>query len=151
MTMTAQHILRHLLEDEPLDSLEGVPDYDAWRQKAFDPKTPEHREWRLLHQKPRSPREAAALGVNWYIKDGRKYTFSMAEPDYGGYPRKSHTLATNRNLRRKSFGYRDVYSTRERDWPSGGRDAYYKRQEKQAAQRRADAENLVKASIGSGI
>ena len=149
--MTAQDIVKRLLEDEPLDSLEGVPNYGDWRMKAFKPGTPEHRDYRLRHDKPRSPREAAALGVNWYIKDGRKYTFSMATPEPGGYPRKSHTLATNRNLRRKSFGYRDVYSTRERDWPSGGRDAYYKRQEKHAAQRRADAENMVNASIGSGI
>lgn len=149
--MTAQDIVKRLLEDEPLDSLEGVPDYGDWFSKALKPGTPEHRDYRLRRDKPRSPREAAALGVNWYIKDGRKYTFSMAEPEYGGYPRKSHAQATSRNLRRKSFGYRDVYSTRERDWPSGGRDAYYKRQAKQAAQRRADAENIVNASIGSGI
>lgn len=149
--MTAQHILRHLLEDDPLDSLEGVPDYDAWRQKAFDPKTPEHRQWRLLHQKPRSPYEARALGVDWYIKDGRKYTFSMAEPDYGGYPRKSHTLATNRNLRRKAFGYRDVYSTRERDWPSGGRNAFYRRKDREREARQQAAQAEVDRLIGAGI
>lgn len=149
--MTAQDILRRLLEDEPLDSLEGVPEYGDWRRKSLQPGTPEHRDYRLRHDKPRSPREAMALGVNWYIKDGRKYTFSLAEPDYGGYPRKSHTLATNRNLRRKSFGYRDVYSTRERDWPSGGRDAYYRRKDREREARQQAGQSEVDRLIGSGI
>ena len=149
--MTATDIVKHLLEDEPLDSMEGVPDYNAWRTKAFDPKTPEHRHWRLLHQKPTSPREARGLGVNWYIKNGRRYTFSIAEPDYGGYPRKSHTLATNRNQRRKSFGYRDTYSVRERDWPSGGNAAYYRRMDRARQEREEQANAQVMAALGIGI
>jgi hypothetical protein len=149
--MTAQDIVKRLLEDEPLDSLEGVPDYGDWRMKAFNPGTPEHRDYRLRHDKPRNAREAAALGVNWYIKDGRKYTFSMATPEPGGYPRKSHAQATSRNQRRKSFGYRDVYSTRERDWPSGGRDAYYKRQDRAREARKQAAQSEVDRLIGSGI
>ena len=60
-------------------------------------------------------------------------------------------MATNRNLRRKSFGYRDVYSTRERDWPSGGRDAFYKRQDKARLAREQAAEAEVDRLIGSGI
>lgn len=149
--MTAQDIVKHLLEDEPLDSLEGVPDYGEWFGKALKPGTPEHRDYRLRRDKPRSPREAAALGVNWYIKDGRKYTFSMAEPEHGGYPRKSHTLATNRNLRRKSFGYRDVYSTRERNWPMPSTRAYYKRQDREREARQQAAQAEVDRLIGSGI
>lgn len=149
--MTAREIVKHLLEAEPLDSLEGVPDYDDWRTKAFDPKTPEHREWRLIRQKPTNPREARALGVNWYIKQGRKYTFSLAEPDYGGYPQKSHTLATNRNQRRKSFGYTDTYSVRERDWPSGGNAAYYRRQDRARLAREAAANAEVERLLGIGI
>jgi len=145
--MTAQNIVRHLLEDEPLDSLEGVPDFDT----VLQPGTRENREHKLRHDPPRSPDQARARGVNWYIKQGKKYTFSMAEPQQGGYPRKSHTLATNRNLRRKSFGYRDVYSTRERDWPSGGRDAFYKRQDKARLAREQAAEAEVDRLIGSGI
>lgn len=149
-SLTAQNIVDHLLETE-LDSLEAVPDYDDWRTKAFDPKTPEHRAWRLIWQKPTSPREAQALGVNWYIKQGRKYTFSLAEPEHGGYPRNSHTMATNRNLRRKSFGYRDTYSVRERDWPSGGNAAFYRRQDRARQEREARANDQVLAALGIGI
>lgn len=149
--MTAQDIVRALLEDEPLDSLEGVPEYGEWFGKALKPGTPEHRDYRLRHDKPRSPREAAALGVNWYIKDGRRYTFSLAEPEHGGYPRKSHSLATNRNARRRSFGYRDVYSTRERDWPMPNRRAYYKAQDRARLAREQAAQDEVERLIGSGI
>lgn|SRR5512143_74504 len=149
--MTAQDIVDRLLEAEPLDSLEAVPDYDEWFTKSLHPGTPEHRDYRLLHNKPRDAKEARALGVDWFIKDGRRYHVSLAEPPPGGYPRKSHTMATNRNLRRKSFGYRDVYSTRERNWPMPSRKAYYKSQDRALAQRRADAENMVNAFIGSGI
>lgn len=150
MTMTATQIVAHLLETE-MDSMEGVPDYNDWRTKAFDPKTPEHRAWRLIWQKPTNPREALALGVNWYVKNGRRYNFSIAEPEPSGYPRNSHTMATNRNQRRKSFGYTDTYSVRERDWPSGGNAAYYRRQDK-ARQARIDAENAaVERLLGSGI
>ena len=145
--MTAQQIVARLLENE-FDSLEGVPDYADWRTKAFDPKTREHREWRLLNQKPTSPREARGMGVNWYIKQGRKYTFSLAEPEHGGYPRKSHTLATNRNQRRKSFGFNDTYSVRERDWPSGGNAAYYRRQDRARVEREnAEFDRLIGAGI----
>lgn len=149
--MTAQDIVKHLLEDEPLDSLEGVPDYSEWFSKALQPGTPEHRDYRLRRDKPRSPRDAASLGVDWFVKNGRRYHVSLAEPEISGYPRKSHAQAMSRNQRRKSFGYRDVYSTRERDWPSGGRNAYYKRQEKEIAARRAAAQEKVNSLLGSGI
>lgn len=149
--MTAQDIVNRLLEAEPLDSLEAVPEYGEWFSKALQPGTPEHRDYRLRRDKPRSPEEARALGVDWFIKDGRRYHVSLAEPTPGGYPRNSSTMATNRNLRRKSFGYRDVYSTRERNWPMPSRKAYYKAQDRALAQRRADAENMVNAFIGSGI
>jgi len=143
--------VRALLEDEPLDSLEGVPNYDEWFGNALKPGTPEHRDYRLRRDKPRSPREAMALGVNWYIKDGRRYTFSLAEPEHGGYPRKSHTMATNRNLRRKSFGYRDVYSTRERNWPMPNTRAFYKAQDRARLAREQAAQDEVERVIGSGI
>lgn len=145
--MTATQIVAHLLETE-MDSMEGVPDYNDWRTKAFDPKTPEHHAWRLIHQKPTNPREARQMGVNWYIKQGRKYTFSLAEPEHGGYPRNSHTMATNRNQRRKSFGFTDTYSVRERNWPSGGNAAYYRRQDKARIERENAEFNRL---IGAGI
>lgn len=150
--MIARQIVDRLLEAEPLDSLEGVPDFDEFMQQHFsrDPLNPS-REWRLRYKKPSSPAEARALGVNWYVKNGRKFTTSMAEPDYGGYPRKSHTLAANRNARRRSFGARDVYSTRERDWPMPNRNAFYRRRDREAEQRRTDAEAAVDAALGSGI
>jgi hypothetical protein len=145
--MTAHDIVRHLLEDEPLDSLEGVPSMDT----VLTPGTKENREWRLRYDPPRTQREAAARGVDWFIKDRRKYHVSLADPDYGGYPRKSHTMATNRNLRRKSFGYRDTYSVRERDWPSGGNAAYYRRQDRAREARQQAAQAEVDRLIGSGI
>lgn len=150
--MTAQDIVKHLLEAEPYDSMEGTPDFDEFMAQHFsaNPLKPS-REWKLRYEKPHNPREARALGVNWYIKDGRRYTFSMAEPDYGGYPRKSHTLATNRNQRRKSFGYRDTYSVRERDWPSGGNAAYYKRQDRARQEREARLNAEIEAMLGGGI
>lgn len=145
--MTAQQIVDRLLEAEPLDSLEGVPDFET----VLTPGTPENREYKLRHDPPRSAGEAAERGVNWFIKNGRKYTTSFAEPDYGGYPRKSHTIATNRNLRRKSFGYRDVYSTRERDWPSGGREAFYRRQDRARLAREAAVNADIERLLGAGI
>jgi len=150
--MTARQIVAGLLEAEPLDSLEGVPDFDDFRQQHFgrNPLNPS-REWKLRYQKPTNPKEARALGVNWYIQNGRKHTLATAEPEYGGYPRNSHTMATNRNLRRKSFGYRDVYSTRERNWPSGGTDAHYRRvaRARQARDQAAQAE--VERRLGADI
>ena len=145
--MTAQDIVKRLLEDEPLDSLEGVPEYGDWQRKALQPGTPEHRDYRLRRDKPRNRREAAALGVNWYIKDGRKYTFSLPKSERGGYPQNSHTLAASRNARRLSFGYSDVYSTRERNWPTPSRRAFHKAQDR-AQQAR---EQAAQAGAGSGI
>lgn len=150
--MTAHEIVKHLLEAEPLDSLEDTPDFDEFMQQHFsrDPLKPS-REWKLRYQKPTNQREAQALGVNWYIKQGRKYTFSLAEPEHGGYPRNSHTMATNRNQRRKSFGYTDTYSVRERDWPSGGNAAYYRRQDRARQEREAAANAEVERLLGIGI
>lgn len=152
IVMTAQHIVDRLLEAEPLDSLEGTPDFDEFMQQHFsrDPLNPS-REWKLRYQKPKSPAEAKALGVNWYIKQGRKYTFSPPDPEYGGYPRNSHTMATNRNQRRRSFGFTDTYSVRERDWPSGGNTAYYRRQDRARQAREAAANAEVERLLGIGI
>ena len=67
----------------------------------------------------------------------------------GGYPRKSHAIASSRNARRKSFGYKDVYSTKDRNWPMPNRKSYYKTQDR--------AMKLVRAKLdqdqeeGSGI
>lgn len=150
--MTAQNIVDQLLEAEPLDSLEGVPDFDEFFAQNFsvDPLNPT-REWKLRYQKPTNQREAETLGVNWYVKNGRRYTFTVGEPEYGGYPRNSHTMATNRNARRKSFGYRDTYSVRERDWPSGGNAAFYRRQDRQRKEREDRANAKVMAALGIGI
>lgn len=145
--MKAQDIVNRLLEADPLDSLENVPDMET----VLKPGTPENREWRLRYYPPSSQREAAARGVDWFIKQGRKYRTTLAPSEPGGYPRKSSAQATSRNQRRKSFGYRDVYSTRERDWPSGGRNAYYKRQDKEIAARHAAAQEKMKSLLGAGI
>lgn len=102
--------------------MEGVPDYDEFITKAIrDPKSPEGRQHRLSSRPPSNAREARAMGVNWYIKQGRKYTFS--DPQTSSRPpfQNSRTMATNRNIRRKSFGYRDTYSMRERGWPTAYR------------------------------
>jgi len=133
---------------ENLDSMEGVPDFDL----IFEPGTKEHREYNLRHRPPTNAREATARGVSWYIKDGRKINFSLLEPSHGGYPTKSHSIATGRNERRARMGYRDKFSTRERDWPSGGgRKAFYKRQDRAREERAARAEQTVLASLGIGI
>lgn len=145
--MTAQQIVRELLEAEPLDSLEGVPDMET----VLMPGTPENREHKLRYDPPKSAREAVARGVDWFIKQGRKYRTTIADPGQGGYPRNSHTMATNRNQRRKSFGYRDVYSTRERDWPMPNRRAFYKGQDRAEAARKDAAQAEVERLIGQGI
>jgi len=125
----AQAIVDTLLEDDSLDSLEGAEPWDY--SQALKPGTEQYRLYRLQYDPPRNADEARGLGVNWFIRDGRKYTFDTAyEP--GGYPRKSHTIATNRNLRRRSFGYTDVYSTRQRNWPTPSRKSFYRRQDRQA-------------------
>lgn len=118
--MNAQHIVDALLEN--LDSMEGVPDYDAWFLKAVrDAGSPEGRQYRLSRNPPSNAREARAIGVNWFIKNRRKYTFSdPVEPSPAMF-QNSKTMATNRNQRRKSFGYRDTYSMRERGWPTAYR------------------------------
>lgn len=152
----AQAIVDILLENDSLDSYEGVTDWDP--AEMFRPGTQQHREFMLRYHPPKSKWEAKKLGVNWYIKDFRKYTFdpdeaSASEPPL--YPRKSHSIATGRNQRRRSFGYTDVYSTRERDWPSGGRDAFYRRQERERKWREKEDEErhrqATERSIGAGI
>lgn len=118
--MNAHELVNHLLEN--LDSMEGVPDYDEFFTKALrEPNSPEGRQHRLQSSPPKSAAEARRMGVNWYIKDRKKYTFS--DPEVSGRPpfQNSRTMATNRNLRRKSFGYRDTYSMRERGWPTAYR------------------------------
>lgn len=136
---------RELIEN--LDSMEGVPDFD----RVFEPGTTEEREYNLRHRPPTNINQATARGVTWYVKDGRKINFSRPEPSQG-YPTKSHSIATGRNERRARMGYSDKFSTRERDWPSGGgRNAFYKRQEKERVQRAARAEQTVLASLGIGI
>jgi len=152
----AQAIVYALLENDSLDSFEGNEGWD-WDQ-VFKPGTEQHRRYNLRFNPPKSEGEARKLGVNWYIKDHRKYTFN---PEGSGiipnppYPRNSHTMATNRNLRRKSFGYRDVYSTRDRDWPSGGRDRFYRRADKARERREREAEEKrrqeTERSIGGEI
>jgi hypothetical protein len=116
----AQQIVDALLEN--LDSLEGVPDFDEFLTTAIrDPKSPEARINNLRWSPPKTADEARRMGVNWFIKNGRKYTFSMPEVSSRVPFQNSKTMATNRNIRRKSFGYRDTYSMRERGWPTSER------------------------------
>jgi hypothetical protein len=118
--MTAAQIVDVLLEN--LDYLEGVPDFDEFLTTAIrDPKSQEARLHRLRWNPPKSAQEARGMGVNWYIKQGRKYTFSDPETSSRVPFQNSKTMATNRNIRRKSFGYRDTYSMRERGWPTSER------------------------------
>jgi hypothetical protein len=118
--MNAHQLVEHLLES--MDSLEGVPDFDEFITKAIrDPNSSEARINNLRYHPPTNAGEARRMGVNWYIKRGQKYTFS--EPETSSRPpfQNSNTMATNRNVRRKSFGYRDSYSMRERGWPTSER------------------------------
>jgi hypothetical protein len=118
--MTALEVVNALLEN--LDSMEGVPDFDEFLTTAIrDPKSPEGRQHRLSSSPPSSAREARSMGVNWYIKHGKKYTFSDPAVSSRVPFQNSKTMATNRNARRKSFGYRDTYSMRERGWPTSER------------------------------
>ncbi len=114
-------IARQLVEN--LDSLEGVPDWRTWIQTAFKgPGTPENRDYRLRFDPPVNKDQAVALGVNWYMKDGKKYTFIAPDrkaPTPSGVFQNSATMSRNRNIRRKSFGYPDHnYSMRSRGWPT---------------------------------
>lgn len=115
----AEYIVDVLLEN--IDSLEGVPNYDEFLTKAIrEPNSEEGRHYRLKNWPPKSKAEAKHMGVNWFIKGGRKYTFSQATEHPETFYN-SRTMATNRNARRKSFGYRDTYSMRERGWPTAYR------------------------------
>lgn len=116
----AEYIVDILLEN--LDSLEGVPDYDEFLTKAIrDPKSEEGRQFHLKNWPPKTKAEAIQMGVNWFIKGGRKYTFSRGEGEASTFYN-SRTMSLNRNARRKSFGYRDTYSMRERGWPTAYRN-----------------------------
>jgi hypothetical protein len=115
----AEYIVNVLLEN--LDSMEGVPAYGEFIHTAFsDPRSEERRQYELRNNPPKNSAEARRLGVNWYIKNGRRYTF-----DRGTVPPEtfynSRTIATNRNVRRKSFGYPNTFSMRERGWPTAYR------------------------------
>ena len=118
--MNANQLVNHLIESH--DSMEGVPDYDAWFLKAIrDAGSPEGKQYRLKNHPPTNSREARHMGVNWFIKNGRKFTFSDPEVHPPSMYQNSKTMATNRNQRRKSFGYRDTYSMRERGWATAYR------------------------------
>jgi hypothetical protein len=117
---TAALIVDLLLEN--LDSLEGVPNYDEFLTKAIrDPKSEEGRQFSLKNWPPKTKAEAMRMGVNWFVKGGRKYTFSQGS-EYPSTFYNSRTMAINRNARRKSFGYRDTFSMRERGWPTAYRN-----------------------------
>lgn len=126
-------------EAEPFDSLEAVPEMD----RVWQAGTPENADYELLQRPPASAREARARGVKWYMKDRRKYRVSQVDDPPSSF-QNSATLATNRNRRRKAMGYRDVYSTRERNWPTPSRAGTYKRQDREA---QAWVDRLLQADI----
>lgn len=132
--MPARDILERLFEAEPLDSLEGVPEWNP--ENVYKPGTLEYRADQLRWHRPGGVADAKRLGVNWYIKNGRKFTFSSAEPEAPNYPRNSNTMATNRNARLRSFGMGDrVKSTAERNWPTPSRSGYYKKLDREREER----------------
>jgi len=58
-------------------------------------------------------------GKRWKFVASRGYWAQVTFPDKPSSPmfRNSKTMCRNRNDRRKSFGYTDAYSMRERGWP----------------------------------
>jgi hypothetical protein len=117
----AEYIVDVLLEN--LDSLEGVPTNDEYFAKMLDPNSPESRERYLRWHPPKTKKEAIRRGVNYFIQNGRKQMINVTVGD--GEPGmffNSRTMATNRNARRKSFGYPDTFSMRERGWPTAYRN-----------------------------
>ena len=141
----AKHLILQL---EDLESYEGVPEQDP----RFIEGTPEHKVWQLKLNPPRSADEAIAKGVNWYIKQGRRITFSLPDkPDRPLYPRKSEKIARSRNLQRQRYGYRDVYSTRERNWPMPSTSAFYKRQDRERLARQNAEREAQEKTKGEGI
>ncbi len=113
--MTAQAIADALLESHSLDSLEGNP--GDWN--LDDPE--QLRAWRLRFFPPKSAQEARQRGVDWFIKDFTKWRVPKQAAHTGADFKTSAGMATGRNRRRKSYGYRDTYSMRERGWPTAER------------------------------
>jgi hypothetical protein len=136
---------RELIED--LESYEGVPTEDP----RFIEGTPERKAWLLKMEPPRNAREAMARGVDWYIKDHRRVTFNYQPGPPPLYPRKSEKIARTRNLQRQRYGYRDVYSTRDRDWPMPNRQAFYKRQDRERLRRQEQERAAEEKVKGEGI
>jgi hypothetical protein len=132
---------------ESLEGFEGVPEEDP----RFIEGTPERKAWLLKLDPPRSARQAQARGVDWFIKDGRRYHVTIGETPPAYYPPNSEKIARTRNLKRQSYGYRDVYSTRERDWPMPNRRAYYKRQERERLRRLEQEREEQEKLKGEGI
>ncbi len=112
--MNADTLVSILLEDDSLDSLESVPDWASTYEKG----SPGWRERQLRYWKPRTPKEAEELGVDWYVKDHRKVPVKREYAASAPMARHSVTLATNRNAKRASYGYTDLYSIRDRGWPT---------------------------------
>ena len=121
--MTAQNIVDRLLETSAILDPLAAERYWRWQSK----------------QHPRGPYRrgnAVSYAVNQLVKDIDASGRSMeGEPDeaqrqlerrpvkdtaYGMF-RNSATMARNRNARRKSFGFTDTYSMRERGWPTAYR------------------------------
>lgn len=109
--MIAQAVVDALLESS-LDSLEGNP--GDWN--LDDPK--QRRAWRLRFFPPKNAAEARAAGVDWFIKDFSKWRVPKQAAHTGADFKTSAGMATGRNRRRKSYGYKDTYSMRERGWPT---------------------------------
>lgn len=110
--MTPQAIVAVLLESDSLDSFEGNP--GDWN--LDDPQ--QYRAWKLRFFPPKNAQEARAAGVDWFIKDYRKWRIPQQAARTGADFKTSAGMATGRNRRRKSYGYRDTYSMRERGWPT---------------------------------
>lgn len=148
--MTASEIVEALLENDSLDSFEDVPDWENIHLTG----SPGHREYRLRYRKPTSPEEARMLGVDWYVKDHRRWPVQRDYAASAPMARHSVTLAANRNAKRQSYGYTDVYSIRDRGWPTrepktkAGQARQREKQREAAWERQQAEEDRLK---GSGI
>lgn len=124
--MNAREIIEQETEDSR-DSFEGNP-----RPDALDP---DWYRWHMMDRDfnpPRSPNEARRRGIPWYMPGGKLRRGPKIHVDLdvraagptttGADFKKSAAQCRTRNDKRKSYGYKDTYSMRERGWPTAIRN-----------------------------